>query len=79
MSSQRNRSKYDIESLTLQDSCVPKDETARNLDVTIDSTLQLDAHIVNITRMCYFYIGWIMHIRRYISQDAAKHLCTPLF
>ena len=49
-------------------------ETARNLGVTIDSTLQLDAHIANITRICYFYISWIMHIRRYISQDAAKSL-----
>ena len=73
----------------LQDSFVPKVETARNLGVTTYSTLvetalnlgvttystlQLDAHISNITRNCYFHIGLTMHIRPYISQGAAKSL-----
>ena len=74
ISSKRNQPKYDAPTLVLDDNAVPKVESARNLGVEIDSTLQLDAHIANITRISYFYIGWIMHIRKYISQDTTKSL-----
>ena len=74
ISSQRNQPKYDINTLVLDDNSVPKVESARNLGVEIDSTLQLNTHIVKITKICYFYIGWILYIRKYISQDVTKSL-----
>ena len=74
ISSSRNSSKFAVEALELKDEVIPTTATARNLGVTIDSTLQLDSHIANVTRVCFYYLRWIWQIRKYISAPIAKTL-----
>ena len=78
IASKRNIGKYQVESLTLGNEEIKTSSTARNLGVTIDSTRQLDTHIANILRICYFYLSWIRNIRKFISTEVTKTLVHAL-
>ena len=78
ITSQRNQPKYDVQSLALDDEIIARSATARNLGVTIDSELNLENHIANMVKTCYFYIRWLRNIRPYISEAMAKSLVHAL-
>jgi len=44
----------------------------RSLEVTIDDTLSFNEHVDNVCKSCKFNIRALRHIRRHISEDAAK-------
>jgi len=47
----------------------------RSLGVTIDDTLSFNKHLENV---CNFHIRALRHIRRHISEDAAKTIACSM-
>jgi len=43
------------------------------LDVTLNSTLSFDKHVINVTRSCHYYIyDALRHIQPLLTLDTAK-------
>ena len=51
----------------------------RNLEVTLDSTLLLYQHVLNICRRAFLELRRINSIRNFLSTDAVKTLICHLF
>ena len=51
---------------------------ARNLDVIIDSSLTMEAHVNNVCKLCYIQLRNITKIRRYLTTEATKRLIQAL-
>ena len=67
-----------INDLVLKDTTVKRSGKARNLGVILDDHVDLEAHISDLCRRCYFYIRWIRSIRKFISEYEAKVLVHTL-
>ena len=78
ITSARNQAKIVTDSLTLDNSVIPRSDTIRNLGVVMDSNLDMKAHVAQIRKMCYFYISWIKRIRPFLSREDAKSLIHSL-
>jgi hypothetical protein len=52
--------------------------SVRSLGVTIDDTLSFDEHVDNVCKSCNFHIRALRHIRRHISEDAAKTIACSM-
>jgi len=50
----------------------------RSLEVTIDDTLSFNEHLDNVCKKCNFQIRSLHHIRRHISEDAAKTIACSM-
>jgi len=48
--------------------------TVRNLGVTLDSHLTLDAHVRSICKKAFFHLHRISRIRKYLTQSATRQL-----
>ena len=53
-------------------------QSVRNLGVTLDSTLSLHQHVMNICKAAYLELRRISSIRKYLSVDATKTLVCSL-
>ena len=58
--------------------CVKVSPSVRNLDVTLDSTLSLHQHVINVCRVAYLELRFINSIRNFLSVDAVKTLVGSL-
>ncbi len=53
-------------------------QSVRNLGVTLDSTLPLHQHVMNICKAAYLQLSRIISILMYLSVDATKTLVCSL-
>ena len=51
-------------------------DKVRNLVFILDSNLTMKQHVINICQTAYYELKRISSIRRYLTDDAAKHLVT---
>ena len=58
--------------------CVKFSPSFRNLGITLDSTLSLHQHVMNVFRLAYLELRRINSIRNLLSIDAAKTLVCSL-
>ena len=76
--SKRNTSKVAESVLNLEDGVIECSGSVRNLGVTMDIHLDMQAHVSNIRRLCYYYIGWIKQIRPFLAENDAKMIVHAL-
>ena len=63
------------EFVNINDTCVKFSPSVRNLGVTLDSTLSLHQHVMNVCRVAYLELRRINSIRNLLSIDAVKTFC----
>ena len=66
------------EFININDTCIKFSLSIRNLGVTLDSTLSLHQHVMNICRVAYLKLRRINFIRNLLSVDAVKTLVCSL-
>ena len=64
--------------MNINDTCVKFSPSVRNLGVTLDSTLLLHQHVMNVCRVAYLELRRINSIRNLLSIDAVKALVCSL-
>jgi len=50
----------------------------RSLGDTINDTLSFNTHVDNVCKLCNFHMRALRHIRRHISEDAAKTIACSI-
>ena len=65
-----------LQPITLQlgESPIQPSKEVRDLGVTYDSTMRLEAHVRNVCKSAYHQLHNIYRIRRYLTENAAKSL-----
>ena len=66
------------ESLTLNGEDIKAVPVVRNLGIYMDNRLNLESHIANVQKACYYYLNWIKKIRKYLSKDVTKSIVHAL-
>ena len=66
------------EFMNINGTCVKFSPSVKNLGVTLDSTLSLHQHVMNVCRVAYFELRRINSIRNLLSIDAVKTLVCSL-
>ena len=64
--------------MNINGTCVKFNPSVRNLGVTIDSTLSLHEHVMNVCRVAYLELRRINSIWDLLSVDAVKTLACSL-
>ena len=64
--------------MNINGTCVKFSPSVRNLGVTLDSTLSLHQHVMNVCRVAYLELRGINSIRDLLSVDAVKILIHSL-
>ena len=64
--------------MNINGTCVKFSPSVRNLSVTLDSTLSLHQHVMNVCRVAYLELRRINSIRNLLSVDAVKTLVCSL-
>ena len=68
----------DINNVVIGDESVYFSQSVKNLGVYLDQNLNLNVHISNVRRSCYFEIRNISKFRHYINEKAAIQLIISL-
>ena len=63
-------------SITIGNAQVPFKQSAKNLGVTLDCHLTMNAHVSNNTRTCYFELRRLAFIRRFLTSTATATLVS---
>ena len=74
LGSRQQLAKIDTKTMTIGEHRIESSTSAKNLGVTFDSELEMDLHVNNITRSCFYQLRQLRSIRRSLSTDAAKTL-----
>ena len=61
-------------SITVGDAQVPFKQSVKNLGLTLDCHLTMNAHVTNIARTCYFEQRRLASIRRFLTSTASATL-----
>ena len=48
------------------------------LRVTLDSTLSINKHVIDVTRLCHYHICALRHIRPLLTLDANKAMAVSI-
>ena len=64
--------------MNINGTCVKFCPSLRNLGVTLDSTLSLHQHVLNICRSAFLELRRINSIHNFVSTDAVKTLVCSL-
>ena len=70
--------KHLLEFMNINGTYVKFSPSVRNLGVTLDSTLSLHQHVMNVCRVAYLELQRINSIRNLLSIDAVKALVCSL-
>ena len=62
------------EFMNINGTCIKFSRSVRNLGVTLNSTLSLHQHVMNVCRVAYLELRRINSIRNLLSIDAVKTL-----
>jgi hypothetical protein len=76
--STRKRVEGSVNTIDLGYVSVSPASNVRSLGVTIDDTLSFNEHVDNVCKSCNFHIRALRHIRRLISEDAAKTIACSM-
>ena len=63
-------------SITIGNAQVPFKQSVKNLGLTLDCHLTMNAHVTNITRTCYFELRRLAYIRRFLTSTATATLVS---
>ena len=63
-------------SITIGNAQIPFKQTVKNLDLTLDCHLTMNAHVTNIARTCYFELHRLASIRRFPTSSATATLVS---
>ena len=66
------------EFMNINGTCIKFSPSVRNLGITLDSTLSLHQHVMNVCRVAYLELRHINSIRNLLSVDAVKTLVCSL-
>ena len=66
------------EFMNINGTCIKFSPSVRNFGVTLDSTLSLHQHVMNVCRVAYLELRRINSIRNLLSVDAVKTLVRSL-
>ena len=61
-------------SVTIGKAQIPFKQSVKNLDLTLDCHLNMNAHVSNIARTCYFGLRRLAFIRRFLTSTATATL-----
>ena len=64
--------------MNINGTCVKFSPSVRNLGITLDSTLSLHQHVMNVCRVAYLELKHINSIQNLLSVDAIKTLVCSL-
>ena len=67
-----------LDNITAGSSSIPLASSAKNLGVTFDAQLNMETHVSNISRTCFYIIRNISCIRRHLTTSATKTLVISL-
>ena len=71
-------SKIDSRSFNLGDNTIPLVSSAKNLGVSIDSTLSMQSFVSSTTQSCFYQLRRISSIRKYLTVQATTKLVVCL-
>ena len=63
-------------SITIGNAQIPFKQSVKNLGLTLDCHLTMNAHVSNIARICYFGISRLASIRRFLTITATATLVS---
>ena len=66
--------KVNINHVTVGNSKIEANDTARNIGAHFDSNMDMKPHVNKVIRACYHQIRLIAKIRKYLSMDSASKL-----
>jgi len=72
------RIQFSIPSITVGDASVVPSHTVRDLGCTWDEHMDMEAHVNNICRACYYHLRNISSIRDSLTREAAEKLVHAL-
>jgi len=72
LGSSQQLAKLDISHVRILSSCVKVQDTARDVDVVIDSQLSLSVHVTAVCRCGYYQLRQLRQAVRSFSEDASK-------
>ena len=75
VTSQRTKHLHDLPtSITIRNAQIPFTESVKNMGLTLDCHITMNAHVFNIARTCYFELRRLASIRKFITSTAAATL-----
>ena len=63
-------------SITMGNAQIPFQQSVKNLGLTLDCHLTMNAHVSNIARTCYFELRRLASIRRFLTSTATATLVS---
>ena len=78
ITSARNMDKIVTNTLDLGDYQIKRASFVRNLGVIMDSSLNMEEHVLKVCQVCYFYISWVRKIRHILDETSAKAIIHAL-
>ena len=63
-------------SITIGNAQIPFKQSVKNLGITLDCHLTMNAHVSNIARTCYFELRRLASIRRFLTSTATATLVS---
>ena len=63
-------------SITIGNAHIPFKQSVKNLGFTLDCHLTKNAHVSNISRICYFELSRLAYIRRFLTSTATATLVS---
>ena len=80
VTSKRNKHLHSLPtSITIGNAEIPFKKFLKNLGLTLDCHLTMNAHVSNIARTCYFKLRRLASIRRFLTSTATATLVSVLF
>ena len=73
ISSLYHADKVVVQQLQLTDTSVQRSNYAKNLGVIMVSRMDMQKHISEICRKCYYYIRWNWCIRKFLTAETLIH------
>ena len=77
VTSKRTKHFHDLPtSIAMGNAKIPFEQSMKNLGLTLDYHLTMNAHVTNIARICYFELRRLASIRRFLTSTATATLVS---
>ena len=63
-------------SITIGNAQIPFKQSVKNLGITLDSHLPVNAHVTKIARICFMELRSLVSIRRFLTSTATATLVS---
>ena len=70
--------KATIHSVRVGAANVPSNQVVKNLGVTFDRYMNMEMHVSNVCKSCFYHLRNIKCIRKYLSKPAAESVIHAL-